>query len=60
MKKTNFFEKYTSALWCSVAALWFWVDYIFMNPKSDVILSSGIFWVLFAALEFVRCSKKSK
>ncbi len=58
MKKNNIFEKYNSAMWCLVAALWFFVDYIFMDPKVNSILWSGIFWIFFALEEFIRCHKK--
>lgn len=51
-------EKYISALWCLVAALWFIIDYIFMEPRVDTILWSGIFWIVFALEEFIRCYKK--
>lgn len=61
MKKINeFCEKYISALWCLVAALWFFVEYIFMNPKVDSILSSGFFWVVFSIEEFFRIHIKNK
>lgn len=59
-KSTNFFEKYNSALWCSLAALCFYVDYIFMDPRVQDILISGILWTSFAIFEFIRCYKKSK
>ncbi len=52
-------EKYNSAIWCIVAALWFFVDYIFMEPRVDTILWSGIFWVCFTLEEFARCYKKN-
>ncbi len=58
MKINNFFEKYNSALWCCLAALWFFVDYIFMNPRVSDILWSGIFWVAFTIEEAIRCWKK--
>ncbi len=54
----DFFEKYNSAMWCLVAALWFFVDYIFMETKVDSILYSGIFWIIFSIEEFIRSYKK--
>ena len=61
MKKVNeFIEKYISAVWCLVAALWFFVDYFTIDPKSTTILYSGIFWVAFSVIEFFRVKSKNK
>ena len=59
MKKINdFCEKYNSAIWCIVAALWFFVEYLSMETKVESILYSGIFWVVFSIEEFIRSYKK--
>lgn len=60
MKKNDFWERYNSALWCGVAALWFFVDYIFMEPRVNDILISGCFWIVFAVYEAIRCYRKNK
>ena len=54
----EFFTKYNSALWCLVAALWFFIDYFFPSEDANSLLISGIIWVVFAFIEFIKNSRK--
>ena len=56
----EFFTKYNSALWCLVAALWFFVEYFFPSEDANTVLISGIMWIVFAVEEFIRNSKNKK
>ena len=59
MSKINdFCQKYNSTLWCLVAALLFFVEYFFMQPKVISILYSGFFWIVFTIEEFIRSYRK--
>ncbi len=60
MSKFNkFCEKYEVALWISVAAIWFFIEY-FCNNSIQSLLGDGIFWTIFAIFEFIRIARKDK
>ena len=62
MKFNEFCEKYETALWMLVAALWFLLGFAFQNQESatSYMLGSGVFWIIFAVFEFWRIYMRNK
>ena len=50
----NFFEKYNTALWMLVAAIWFFTGLFFQEDIQTFAISGGCFWTAFAIFEFIR------
>ena len=58
-KFNSFCEKYETVLWQAVAALWFYVEF-FCNKGVESLFGDGVFWTVFAIVEAIAITVKSK